>query len=79
MAKRNKGSIGINVDAPTNLDSAAFSELAEGFATIMKAGFKNHLEQNTIQKALTEYANIIHRTPSFTISNCSIINGEVAQ
>lgn len=80
MSKKNKknGSVGINIEAPTNFDADVLDGIASGFSKLMKAGFKNHLEQDTIREAIKEFANIVHKTnPNFTISNCSIINGEV--
>lgn len=76
--KKNKGSIGINIDAPSNFDSLVLADIAAGFVEIMEAGAASRLEQGIIIKAIEEYASVVYKaTPSLSISNCSIINGEV--
>lgn len=76
MPKKNKGSVGIQIDAPTNFDTVAISDIAAGFVNIMEAGAIHRLEQSTIQKAIDGFAGIVHKVaPNLMISNCSISNG----
>lgn len=75
--KKNKGSTGISIEAPTNFNSVVFSEIAAGFVAILEAGAENRLEQSTIQKAIEGFSKLVDKmSPEFTISNCSISMGE---
>lgn len=62
-------------EAPLTADSV--QALAEGFASILEAGFNSHADQTTIQVALKGFADITSRSlvNGTTISNCHLTTG----
>jgi hypothetical protein len=61
----------IGIKIGTEVDASSVEAVAQGIASIFKAGNDNRIDQNVIETALEVFANYV-RTDGVTVNNSNI-------